>query len=94
MDKSKLIEVLDRNIDQQMLMAKLGSYVFMAVSSGSKISKDEILKILDESINQGQLAKDFASEVIIPMIEAKVKESDNKIDDAIVEAAKKLIQVL
>jgi len=42
----------------------------------------KLLVILDKNINQEQLAKDLAKELVIPLIDKVVADSSNKLDDA------------
>ena len=42
----------------------------------------KILAILDKNINQEQLAKDMAVELVIPLVDKLVADSANKLDDA------------
>ena len=42
----------------------------------------KLLGILDKNINQEQLAKDLAIEVVVPLVDKLVADSANKLDDA------------
>lgn len=42
----------------------------------------KLLAILDKNINQEQLAKDLAIEVVVPLVDKLVADSANKLDDA------------
>ena len=42
----------------------------------------KLLGILDKNINQEQLAKDLAIEVVVPLVDKLVADSANNLDDA------------
>lgn len=42
----------------------------------------KILAILDKNIDQEQLAKDLAVEIVVPLVDKLVADSANKLDDA------------
>lgn len=52
------------------------------------MDKVKLMEILDKNINQEQLMKDLALELVIPYLEAKAKETGTPIDDMIVAQLK------
>lgn len=54
----------------------------------------KLVKILDKNIDQQQLIKDIVAEMILPALDEMVAKSETKIDDVILEGAKKLLQGL
>ena len=55
------------------------------------MDKEKFLAILDKNINQEQLAKDLAIELLVPMLEKFVKDTANPYDDKLVEMFKAFI---
>lgn len=53
----------------------------------------KVLAILDKNINQEQLAKDLAKEIIVPVIDKLVADSANKLDDLAWAAIKQALGV-
>ena len=54
------------------------------------MDKNSLLAILDKNINQEQLAKDLALELVIPFLEAKAKETSTPLDDMLIAKLKEL----
>lgn len=58
------------------------------------MDKAKFLAILDECVDQEKLFRKLAMEMVLPALEAKAVETDNKIDDAVVAMLKGLAEKL
>ena len=92
--KSKIIEVVGRNVNEEKMMADLGVYALACLKSEQKFELAGVLKIIDENVDEKKLLKDAIAEVALPALDEVVAKSETKIDDVILQGAKMLLAAI
>lgn len=89
--KEKLLQILDKNVEQEKLMKDLGVYVMECWSGSKKPDPKDLLKILGDNVNEQQLLKDFGMQVVIPFAKEEAAKTSTPIDDIAISIIEKVL---